>query len=193
MKFEKLDICISDADILVKLCLTGHLGILGKVFKQVIIVKTVEEEAKRKLGRKIKGISISEAQSQGWLKIISVNDSNILEKEQIMNIEVFKRSYDCYLHPGELESAALANELGINLFLCDDRDAKKIIERETDKRGLAHWEVLTIGIMMKVISFEEAEKIFNDINSTRTHPIKYSFRELYKKAIKRIKDLKLFM
>ncbi len=55
MKSEHLAICVSDADILVKLCRTGYLDLLEKLFAKVVIPGRVHMEAQNKIGTHSRG------------------------------------------------------------------------------------------------------------------------------------------
>lgn len=191
MSTNKISVCISDADVLVKLSITGYLGILGEVFEQVIIVEKVEQEARKKIGKDAKGTTLFRAQKDGWLKIISAEDRNLFDHVQRTSINLFKKEYDCVLDPGELESAAVANELQIKFFLSDDANAKRIIQHDAglDIIGLSYWEILIWAVENKVIIHEKAEQIFNSVNSTRSYPIKGTFNELYAKTIDRLNKI----
>lgn len=181
-------ICISDADVLVKLSKTGNLHLLNQAFPQVFIGPIVEREALRKIGTHGKGISLSQAKTEGWIQVVEIVR---LSPEQKLNIKVFTQTYEPFLDPGELESAAIAHELGIPLMLSDDRTAKRYIEEYTAVRGLAHWEILSLLIKRGELSPQEAQQVFTSINETRSRPIKISFNDLHQTAIKRIIGLGL--
>lgn len=179
-------ICISDADVLVKLSRTGNLEILRDAFSKVLIGPKVEYEAKKKIGTHGRGVSLYQAQQEKWIEVINFGQ---LLPEQHSSIKSFIQSYDMFLDPGELEAAALANELGIPFILSDDRNAKRNIEEYTDVKGLAHYEILSLLIRQEKLSIEEATRIFNDINSTRTHPIGIPFHGLFNRANSRLNEL----
>jgi predicted nucleic acid-binding protein len=185
---NRLGVCISDADVLVKLCRTGNLSILKDAFGKIMIGPTVEHEAKRKIGTHGKGISLFQATREGWLEIIDING---LPPEKKQTIKLFCKSYEAYLDPGELEAAALATELGVFCILSDDRNAKRCIEEFTDSKGIAHWEILSILVEQGTLPEDEAEKIFDTINITRTHPITIPFKDLHIKSLHRLRNLKL--
>jgi predicted nucleic acid-binding protein len=67
MRSERLAICVSDADILVKLCRTSYLDLLEKLFAKVVIPGRVHMEAQKKIGTHSRGTSMAAAVQVGWL------------------------------------------------------------------------------------------------------------------------------
>lgn len=176
---EKLDVCISDADVLVKLCKAGYLEVLGKIIKTVIIPDKVLAEVKRKVATHGKGMSISKAIDIGFIKVYAVDD---LEPIQRKSFKAFVNSFIDHLGPGELKAAALANELDIKLMLSDDRDARNFINNNTNIKCVQFYYVLRLGELSKIITYDDVEKVYEAFNSCNRFPSSLSYIEMAQSA-----------
>jgi predicted nucleic acid-binding protein len=191
MRSERLAICVSDADILVKLCRTGYLDLLEKLFAKVVIPGRVHMEAQKKIGTHSRGASMAAAVQVGWLEVILLNDRTRFDAIQVNSTRTFCGNFEDLLGPGELEAAALAHELDIRWLLSDDRAAKDYIEECTDIIGLSHHEILALCCLENILSEQQAREVFEAIGATRTHPVGVPFEELMRRARKRFRELEL--
>jgi len=176
-------VCISDADVLIKICNSGHLEILSLLFEQVIIPAKVYEEVLRKLRRYRS--HLTQAIDKQLIKIISFSQLKPIQRQ---GIESFLESYRDSMDDGELHATALANEFSIDLMLIDDRNAIRLIKNCTEIICVTHWEYIHLCIASNKLAFEDGQAIFESINSTVTHPIGIPFAELMKRAAEKFKD-----
>lgn len=189
MKILSSQVAVSDADVMIKLYKAGYLSLLGDIFSEVIVSGKVYEEVTQKISKKPD--EINSLLEYNWLKKISITDQNFLTEDQIKLIRITMQSYQYALDDGEREAFALANELNISVLLIDDAPAKRIIEQNSDVKGLSHVEVLYIATLKKIMTPQEAEKVFEKVNSVVTYPIKTPFRDLMRRAHKRFLALGL--
>ncbi len=176
--------CISDADVLIKLCKAGHLEILEYLFEEVYIPERVHQEVIKQLGKT--NPNFNQAIEKQLITIIRFKD---LEQGKRQAIESFIISYRDSMDDGELFATALANELDINLILIDDRVAKRIIENCTNIVCIAHWEYICLCIIKNKITKLQGQAIFDAINQIVKHPINTPFSELMKKTTLRFGNL----
>lgn len=170
-------VCISDADVLIKLCNAGHIEILGLMFEEVIIPEKVYLEVVKKLEHhKDHFVKVIKE------KLIKVMNLSDLELNQRQGIDSFLISYRDSLDDGELHATALANELGIRLMLTDDRNATRLIQFCTDIMCVTHWEYICLCISEKKLSPQDGQAVFEKINALVSHPISVQFVELMKRA-----------
>lgn len=155
---------------------------MGKVFSEVLIPLRVFEEAVEELKDK-------SALNFKWLVVKALNDHNSFSVEQRQAMAITMKSFEYELDSGEREAFALANELGIPIFLSDDRTAKRIIENASNVVGLSHIEVLLWATEADVLKPAKAQKIFHDINSVVSHPIGTPYHVLQERARERFKKL----
>lgn len=186
MSYNKLEVCVSDADVLVKLSITGNLGLLGEIFNKIFIPEIVHAEAQRKIATRSKGVSLAQAINENWLEVISVKDKDRFLFEERQSMNVFFESAKDFVDRGEAEAAALANELRVLIMISDDRGAGKYLSDFTDIIGLTHIEILCIAIALGIKSEEEAKDIFESINATRTKPHGNSFEVLKNRGMDKL-------
>jgi uncharacterized protein len=103
-------IIVSDTSVITNLKQIGHLDILEKLFKRVIVPKKVSEELLRIEGRD------HLFDENSWLEIKETLNKPFYE-------ELLKR-----VDPGEAESIALALENKADLLLIDERKGRKVAE-----------------------------------------------------------------
>lgn len=186
MKSLSSQIVVSDADVIIKLYKAKHLDVLEKLYTEVIIPGRVHKEI-------LKEVGLPDPLTQyNWLNKINLNDRNILNPAQIYGIEITLQSFRYALDDGEREAFALAQELGIPVLLIDDISAKRIIENNSDILGISHFEILFQTLHKRILTPEDAENVFKDINAVVDRPIKTPFDDLMKRVRKRFNDLGLF-
>ncbi|MEG6616585.1 hypothetical protein V6C27_09180 [Peptococcaceae bacterium 1198_IL3148] len=190
MTTTMIEICVSDADVLVNLSLTGHLELMGKVFDKVLIPDKVLREAQKKIATRGKGMSLRDAQLERWLQVINIDTASDLTIDELNSIKIFCESYDCFLGPGELKAAALANEKNINWLVSDDKEAKKYIEEFTDINCISLFEIISLCCIVNILNLEEGKLIFDEINAIR-RPTKLTFEEIVKRTKKKFTQLGL--
>lgn len=103
-------IIISDTSVITNLIQVGHLEVLEKLFKRVVIPQKVCDELLRIEGR------ANLFQVNSWLEIKQVSDKSLYEK-------LLER-----VDPGEAESIALALEHKAALLLIDERKGRRVAE-----------------------------------------------------------------
>ncbi|MDF9408212.1 MAG: hypothetical protein A4E52_00333 [Pelotomaculum sp. PtaB.Bin013] len=189
MKILSSRVAVSDADVMIKLYKAGSLSLLGDIFSEVIVPGKVYEEVTRKINKQVD--DINSLLENKWLKKITITDREFLNEDQIELIGITMHSFQHALDDGEREAFALANELNISILLIDDASAKRIIEHNSNVKGLSHVEVLYLAILKKIMTPQEAEKVFERINTVVTYPIKTPFSDLIRRAQKRFRELGL--
>lgn len=114
-------IVVTNTSPLCYLLLCGYLEILPKLFEKVIIPQAVYDELRDKEAPAVLQDWI--AQPPAWLEIRSVST----EPDAMLN----------QLHPGEREAIVLAERLGADLILLDEKVARQIaVERGLNVAGL---------------------------------------------------------
>lgn len=186
MKSLSSQVVVSDADVIIKLYKAKHLNILELLYTKVIIPGRVHSEILKEVGLPDPLIQYD------WLNRINLNDRTVLTSTQIQGIEITLQSYKDALDDGEREAFALAQELGIPVLLIDDVSAKRIIENNSDILGISHFEILFQAIHKRMLTPQDAENIFKDINEVVTYPIRTPFDDLMKRVRKKYYDLELF-
>jgi predicted nucleic acid-binding protein len=98
---------------LIALAMVGHLEILAKLYRRVLIPEAVLREA---VGSGAGRVGAAEVKAAGWLERISGD----LPVEPLLMQE---------LGPGESEVIAAAHQLRARLVLIDERRARRIAEQ----------------------------------------------------------------
>ena len=97
------EVCISDADVLIKICNAGHIGILGLIFEEVIIPSKVYLEVMKKL--KHHQDHFLKVIREKLIKVINVSELELCQRQ---GIDSFLISYRDSMDDGELHATALA-------------------------------------------------------------------------------------
>jgi len=168
---------ISDADILINLASVNRLDILELLFKKIIIPQYVYDIEINKNAGKYYAI-INEA----IYKDASI--FNILDREKDKSINFLAKGIiedkKKVIGPGESECAGYALASNIPIIISDNHtEFKWLAEFIT----LTHNNILSLCVYFGEITKNEADNIFNDINSKLTHPTKDTFEEQYNKAL----------
>ena len=103
-------IIISDTSIITDLIQVGQLGLLEKLFNEIIIHQKVSEELLRSSGRE------NLFEKYNWINIQEITNKNLYD-------QLLKR-----VDPGEAESIVLAIELKADLLLIDERKGRQVAE-----------------------------------------------------------------
>lgn len=128
----KSDVCVCDADLLIELCVVHRLSLLRALFEQVLIPGRVCSEVNAKVRKTEAEASFIAASEEGWLEVVNLRDQAKFSMQQIRSMDILMESYRRKLDPGELEAAALLSELGIEVLLSNDREAKSVILGSSD-------------------------------------------------------------
>ncbi|MCR4441212.1 MAG: hypothetical protein QHH10_04035 [Peptococcaceae bacterium] len=176
----KLEACISDADVLIKLCKAGVVHILPKVFTMVKVPQVVLNEVERKTPpERYHALKRCEGD---WLEILT---PDIFDANQRRLFEIFLSQHQYTLDTGERYAAAFANELSISIILSDDKAARRIIET-LGVTVLSMPEILWLNIQLKELTLEEGQVVFDMLNEVVDHPITTPFARLLEMAEKRL-------
>lgn len=172
---------ISDTDILIHLAMVNRLDILEYLFKEIIIPQYVYDvEIKKKAGRYYDTINQTIKKEGSIFKILDRKNDialNILAKDIIDD----KRKI---IGPGESECAGYAQALKISIIISDNYTEFKWLNEFIT---LTYKNILTLCVYFHSITYEEAEYIYNQINSGLEHPSTNTFNEQYGKSIRNFK------
>lgn len=170
---------ISDADILINLARVNRLDILELLFKEIIIPQFVYNiEIKKNAGRYYGLINEAIHKDGSIFKIV--------DRKKDISINVLARDIiedkKKVIGPGESECAGYAQALRIPIIISDNYTEFKWLDEFIT---LTHNNILALCVYFGEITKNEAEDIFNNINSKLTYPTKDSFEEQYRKALMR--------
>jgi len=122
---------ISDSSTLIHLSAIGWLDLLQAFFQRVTIPPAVWREVVELGGGRAGADQVAQARQAGWIGVTEPTDTALLR--------LLKRDLD----DGEAEAIALCLELGAELLLVDETDARQIAELyELPKTG-------TIGLLIR--------------------------------------------
>ena len=107
---------ISDASTLIHLTAVGKLGLLRDFYGNVIVPTAVWREVVLEGEKRSGAVEVQQAHDSGWIEILEPSDQTLLR--------LLKQE----LHEGEAEAIALAIELGADLVLLDETEARNIAE-----------------------------------------------------------------
>lgn len=124
-------IVVSDTSPVSNLILIQRLGILQKMFTEIIVPPAVDDEIR---ALKQFGTNLSEYENANWIKVIEPIDRQKVQTLQ-MNLD-----------DGEAQAIALALEINCDLLLMDERIGTKIARQE----GLQ-----TIGLVGVLVKAKE--------------------------------------
>ncbi|ELK42784.1 hypothetical protein D478_07249 [Brevibacillus agri BAB-2500] len=175
-----------DADIWIKFCKVHKPDILLAVYDEIFFADKVVAEIKnyRGLSRAIWYLDGYLKNRKSKIKQVDFSDFNPEQQAtitsgfaQILQIEFV--GSDERKNYGEIYTALYAQEMGIDIMVSDDRDAKEVIEDYFDLQVKDHYEVLYLAIEMRVLSSQEAEQIYNQIeNLPGNTPKSVTFAEM---------------
>lgn len=170
---------ISDADILINLAMVNRLDILELLFKEIIIPQFVYDiEIKKNAGR-----------YYGVINEVLHKDGSIfkiVDRKKDISINILARDIiedkKKVIGPGESECAGYAHALRIPIIISDNYTEFKWLDEFVT---LTHNNILALCVYFGEVTKNEAEDIFNNINSKLTHPTKDTFEDQYEKSIRR--------
>ncbi len=168
---------ISDTDILINLAKIKRLDILGFLFEKIIIPHYVyEREIKTKAGIYY-SVIVQEINKDGSIfEILNRKKDAALNGLSKRMIEEKKK----LIGPGESECAGYATALRIPIIISDNYTEFKWLEEFIT---LTHRNILTLCVYFNDMTKEDAEEIFNRINSKLTRPTQNTFDDFYNKSI----------
>lgn len=173
---------ISDADILINFAKAKRLDILELLFKEIIIPQYVyDDEIKKRAGKSYGVINEAIHEDGSIFRIVDRKKDlsiNILAKG---TIEEMKK----VIGPGESECAGYAKAMRIPIIISDNFSEFKWLDEFIT---LTHNNILALCVYFGLIAKDEAEEVFNEINSKLTYPTKDTFDEQYRKALIRIEN-----
>lgn len=112
-KMKSMQKVVSDSSPIIHLAKIGKLGLLKDFFETVVVPEAVYRECDVE-GKERKEVAL--IRNADWLNIVQVNDKKI--------VRLLQSSID----DGEAEAIALALEVGADLILLDDSDAREKAE-----------------------------------------------------------------
>jgi len=160
---------VSNASVLIGLSSIGKLRLLREKFPQGILIpeavrREVIDEGESRPGAR----EISEAK---WIKIRKVEDNRIVE---LLLAE---------LGNGEAEAIALAHEMGAEIILLDERDARRAAKR-MDLMVLG-----TVGVLIWAKKAGKVESLKEELDALRDHG-KFRFSQLiYERALREVREV----
>ena len=141
-------VVVSDSSPLIHLARIGRLGLLEKIFGEVVIppavYREVIEEGKGKPGWE-------ELSTAKWLRVMEIKKNQAL-----------KQSLLVYIDEGEAEAIALANEIHADLLLLDEREAR-ILAKKLGLRVTG-----TIGILLKAKKKHLIKNLKHELEKLKT-------------------------
>ena len=140
---------VSNSTPIIALIRIGELNLLEKIFKKIVIPKSVNEEitVKDKIG-------YSELENKKWIQVLDVKD--------ILAVDLLRENLD----KGESEAIILAKEIDAEILLIDEKAARK------------HLKMLNINFI-ETLGILKLLKERNFINETKSYVdrlIKSGFR-----------------
>ena len=164
-----------DADIWINLSLVAAIDILFALYPSIYIAREVVTEINRYGGEPYK--QFGRKLRNGLIKVIDLED----DFEELTK-KLLKRQRDEYefrigfiknrtKNLGEFASVQYANELGIDIFMSDDKEAKPILERDFDIRIRDHCDLLIEAEEIAgIIKSPKAIEIYNEIEKLKDKP-----------------------
>lgn len=175
---------ITDTDILIHLAMVNRLDILEYLFKEIIIPQFVfDVEIKKKAGKYYGIINQAISKKESIFKILNRKEDkaiNLLAKD---TIEDKKK----VIESGESECAGYAIALRIPIIISDNYTEFRWLDEFIT---LTYKNILALCVYFKNIEPEEAQSIYNQINSKLEHPSSNTFREQYNKSMSNFKEKK---
>jgi predicted nucleic acid-binding protein len=182
-QIPKLKASISDTDILVNFSSVNRLDILELLFSEIVIPEYILE---KELHRRFPA---------AYAKVIrKINDPSSpfikkdRRKERPLNFvaKPVIEEYNGLVGPGESECAGYAAALEIPIIISDNKNEFEYMEDEFIM--LKHIDLLTLLVFYGVMSHSSAEKVYDDINNTKSRPSSILFSIHYDRAMVRIRD-----
>ncbi|MBL7164416.1 MAG: DUF3368 domain-containing protein [Anaerolineales bacterium] len=162
---------ISDSSTLIHLTAIGKLDLLREFYDNIILPTAVWQEVVIEGEKRSGAVEVQQAHDSGWIEILEPSDQTLLR--------LLKQE----LHKGEAEAIALALELGADLVLLDETEARKVAELyQLQKTGV-------VGLLIRA-------KLQGNITSLRQeldHLQEGSFwinDKLYRRALKSVGEIK---
>lgn len=94
--------------------------------------------------------------------------------------------YNGLVGPGESECAGYAAALEIPIIISDNKNEFEYMEDEFIM--LKHSDLLTLLVFYGIMNHSSAEKVYVDINNTKSRPSSILFSTHYDRALVRIRD-----
>ena len=173
---------VSDTDIIVHLATIKRLDVLELIFEEVIIPKEVyDREVVRKAGKSLHYIS-GEIHKEGSIfRIVNQEDNKALKLLARPVIEDKKQ----VIGYGESVCAGYAHALRIAIIVSNNSTEFKWIPEFIT---LTYYDLLYICTEFKLLSFEEANDVYNSVNSLMSYPSGKDFRRRCRDSKERIAD-----
>jgi len=140
-------IVISDTSPITNLMKIGRLNILKEVFQKVIVPEKVHEEL---LDWKKLGADITEYENADWVEVARPKDIRLV-RELLINLD-----------KGEAEAIVLANEMGADYLLIDERRGWKMAKE------LGINAIGIIGVLLDAKKLGVLQKIMPVIDELRS-------------------------
>ncbi|HFL2584271.1 TPA: hypothetical protein ACG3KG_003224 [Clostridioides difficile] len=183
---RKYKAAISDTDILINLAKVNRLDILELLFEEITIPHYVYDTEIRKKANRFLGIITSKIHEGGVFKLLNRKDDKIINS---IAKPIIDEMYN-YIGKGESECAGYAAALGTQIIVSDNTSDFKWLVDE-NYVPLTHNDIISICVHFNLIDRDEAEDIFQSINSNLDRPISMSFDEVYRRSITRFQSYDL--
>jgi predicted nucleic acid-binding protein len=175
---------ISDADIIIDLARVGKLNLLEKLFEHIVIPEYVYEyEITNKAEQNLETINERIKVNDGIFSVM--NDGELDISQRIIKRDVFNE-LKVFAGKGEVECVALANALNIPLVISNNEHDFEYLEEWCIL--MTYYDILYFMVEIGEKSFNEAKKIYNDINSSKERPSGLSFEKRCANTQKRYND-----
>lgn len=174
---------ISDTDILINLAKVDGFNVLENIFQEIIIPHYIYDvELRKKAGRFYGRINAKIEDANSIFKVVDRKADFVVNQIAKPVIEDKKQ----IIGPGESECTGYAAALGIPIIVSDNNTEFKYFDDEFIT--LTHNNLLMLNVHFKCMDFDEGEEIFTRINNTLSKPTSLSFKEVYVKTKKKIKE-----
>lgn len=171
---------ISDADILIHILKTDNQSIIENLFERVIIPKYVLEiEVKRKHYPSYEKLQVLISDPNNAFELQDKDADR--EVRQIANVVI--ADLKDIIGPGECHATGYAAAFGCQIIISDNYTEFQWIPSEYIT--LTYHEILVLNVRFGYLTFQEAEAMYNTINSALDRPSTQQFATRQEKAYQR--------
>lgn len=183
MTFPKYTASVSDTDFLINISRVGAFFLIENLFNKIVIPKEIKDHEMLKRGKNERFSLIKHKRINPQSPIEFVDKASNKIYNQIATREYLKMT--AFIDPGEAHCCGYAKASGTNIIISDNRRDYPEIE----KHGyivLGHRDLISLSVRFGLMTKEEGEAIYNEINSNQDHPSRFTFDETIDNTLTRI-------
>lgn len=181
MTFKKYKVAISDADIIIDLAAADKLDLLDLVFEEILIPEFVFGEIKKKAKDKMSIIQKYIDSPKGICRVFNRESDVVINRAAKSVIEEAQG----IAGPGEIECTGYASALNIHIIISDNYTEFKWFPGYI---WLTYYNILVLCIHHKLLNYEAAEEIFNNINNKKSRPLKITFGKVVQITYRKLSE-----